>query len=59
MVVPEEREGKTDGSTLLNRDPSKASDTVSSRKAGGREPDNKDLRKVSCHSFLRSEHKRR
>ena len=46
MVVPEEREGKTDAAMMLSRDPSKASESVSTRKAGGREAENKGTRKV-------------
>ena len=46
MVVPEEREGRTDAAMLLSRDASKASDAVNTRKAGGQTTDDKATRKV-------------
>ncbi|KAJ7377217.1 DNA repair endonuclease XPF [Desmophyllum pertusum] len=46
MVVPEEREGRTSAAMMLSRDPSKATDAVSTRKAGTRDGDNKTPRKV-------------
>ena len=46
MVVPEEREGKTGAAMMLSRDPSKATDAVSTRKAGTQDGQNKAPRKV-------------
>ncbi|XP_066015093.1 DNA repair endonuclease XPF-like isoform X3 [Pocillopora verrucosa] len=46
MVVPEEREGKTSAAMMLSRDPSKATDAVSTRKAATCEEGNKQSRKV-------------
>ena len=46
MVVPEEREGKTGAAMMLSRDPSKATDAVSTRKAGAQDERNKTPRKV-------------
>jgi len=46
MVVPEEREGRTGAAMMLSRDPSKASDAVNTRKAGGQAGENKAPRKV-------------
>lgn len=46
MVVPEEREGRSDAAMLLSRDASKASDAVNTRKAGGQITDDKATRKV-------------
>ena len=46
MVVPEEREGKTGAAMMLSRDPSKATDAVSTRKAGAQDGQNKAPRKV-------------
>lgn len=46
MVVPEEREGRTDAAMLLSRDASKASDAVNTRKAGGQGAESKVSRKV-------------
>lgn len=46
MVVPEEREGRTDASMMLSRDPSKATDAVSTRKAGAQDGESKAPRKV-------------
>ncbi|XP_020615732.1 DNA repair endonuclease XPF-like isoform X2 [Orbicella faveolata] len=46
MVVPEEREGKTGAAMMLSRDPSKATDAVSTRKAGAQDGQNKASRKV-------------
>jgi len=46
MVVPEEREGKTGAAMILSRDPSKATDAVSTRKAGAQDGPNKAPRKV-------------
>ena len=46
MVIPEERDGKTEAAVQLDRDPSKPSDVVSSRKAGGRETEGGESRKV-------------
>ena len=46
MVVPEEREGKTGAAMMLSRDPSKATDAVSTRKAGAQDEQNKASRKV-------------
>jgi len=50
MVVPEEREGKTEAAMLLSRDASKATDVLDTRKAGGRETEAKVTRKVRCAS---------
>ncbi len=47
MVVPEERDGKSESASALLRDSSKANETVNSRKAGGRETEQKLQRKVS------------
>lgn len=41
MVVPEEREGKTDAAMALSRDVTKATDVLNTRKAGGREDEAK------------------
>ena len=46
MVVPEEREGKTSAAMMLSRDPSKATDAVSTRKAATCDEGNKQSRKV-------------
>lgn len=46
MVVPEEREGRSDAAMLLTRDASKASDAVNTRKAGGQITDDRATRKV-------------
>ena len=46
MVVPEERDGKSDVASELLRDSSKAADAISSRKAGGRRDDKPPQRKV-------------
>ncbi|XP_065070026.1 DNA repair endonuclease XPF-like isoform X2 [Rhopilema esculentum] len=46
MVVPEERDGKSDIASELLRDSSKAADAVSSRKAGGRKDDKPLQRKI-------------
>ena len=46
MVVPEEREGRTEAAMLLSRDASKASDAVNTRKAGGQSADSNEPRKV-------------
>ena len=46
MVIPEERDGKTDAAVQLDRDPSKPSNVVSTRQAGGREPQISENRKV-------------
>ncbi|XP_022786619.1 DNA repair endonuclease XPF-like isoform X3 [Stylophora pistillata] len=46
MVVPEEREGKTNAAMMLSRDPSKATDAVSTRKAATCDEANKQSRKV-------------
>ena len=45
MVVPEEREGKTDIASDMLRDASKPADSISSRKGGGQ--DRPVQRKVS------------
>lgn len=47
MVIPEEREGRTEAAMSLSRDPSKATDAVDTRKAGGREEEAKQTRTVS------------
>lgn len=49
MVVPEEREGRTGAAMMLSRDPSKATDAVSTRKAGGQDGEKKTSRKVSLN----------
>ncbi|XP_073228243.1 DNA repair endonuclease XPF-like [Porites lutea] len=46
MVVPEEREGRTGAAMMLSRDPSKATDAVNTRKAGGQDGEKKASRKV-------------
>ncbi|KXJ09967.1 DNA repair endonuclease XPF [Exaiptasia diaphana] len=46
MVIPEEREGRTEAAMSLSRDPSKATDAVDTRKAGGREEHAKQARRV-------------
>lgn len=46
MVIPEERDGKTEAAVQLDRDPSKPSDVLSSRKAGGRETEGGESRKI-------------
>eukprot|EP00794_Sanderia_malayensis_P007973 gene7973-8832_t len=46
MVVPEEREGKSDIASGMIRDRSKANEAVSSRKAGGRDDDKIVSRKI-------------
>ena len=51
MVIPEEREGKTEASLQLLRDSSKATDAVSSRKAGGRKKEEKATGKVILTAF--------
>ena len=52
MVVPEEREGRTDAAMMLSRDPSKASDAVSTRKAGGQDGGSKTPRKVCSRNYM-------
>ena len=49
MVVPEEREGRTGAAMMLSRDPSKATDAVNTRKAGGQDGEKKTSRKVSLN----------
>ena len=49
MVVPEEREGRTGAAMMLSRDPSKATDAVNTRKAGGQDGEKKASRKVSLN----------
>lgn len=51
MVIPEEREGKTDIATELLRDSSKPTDIISSRKAGGRDQEKPIQKKVSNVDF--------
>lgn len=51
MVIPEEREGKTDVATELLRDSSKPTDIISSRKAGGRDQEKPIQKKVSNVDF--------
>jgi hypothetical protein len=46
MVIPEERDGKTDAAVQLDRDPSKPSNVASTRQAGGRESQVSENRKV-------------
>ena len=55
MVIPEERDGKTEGAVQLDRDPSKPSSVASTRQAGGREEPSSENRKVlfsfKCYPF--------
>ena len=50
MVIPEERDGKSDAAVQLDRDPAKPSDATSTRKAGGRESQEEEHRKVHIAS---------
>ena len=53
MVVPEEREGKTEAAMALSRDVAKATDVMNTRKAGGREDEAKQAqtRRVRVSPF--------
>ncbi|XP_048584311.1 DNA repair endonuclease XPF isoform X2 [Nematostella vectensis] len=46
MVTPEEQEGRSWAAMALSRDPSKATDAVNTRKAGGRQTESQAPRKV-------------
>ncbi|XP_028403688.1 DNA repair endonuclease XPF-like isoform X1 [Dendronephthya gigantea] len=46
MIIPEEREGKTEAAVQLDRDPSKPSSVASTRKGGGQEKQVAENRKV-------------
>lgn len=46
MVIPEERDGKSEAAVQLARDPTKPSNIASTRKAGGRETEGSASRKV-------------
>ena len=58
MVIPEERDGKTEAAVQLDRDPSKPSSVASTRQAGGRESQVSFNRKVfgiiSCFYVVQS-----
>ncbi len=49
MVIPEERDGKTEAAVQLDRDPSKPSGVASTRQGGGQEPKVSENRKVLCY----------
>ena len=51
MVVPEEREGKTEAAMSLSRDVTKATDVIDTRKAGGRQAN--ETRRVGYSSNQR------
>lgn len=46
MIIPEEREGKTEAALQLDRDPSKPSSVATTRKGGGQEKQVSENRKV-------------
>lgn len=52
MVIPEERDGKTDAAVQLDRDPSKPSSVASTRQAGGQEQQASENRKVQYFCIL-------